>query len=434
MLVRYSIPVIFVASMFAQTQPSLDDMASERTLARFQSVCDSEGKLLWGASLCGPVAIVNPKTHWTVSTERDPDGKFEKRGPVFVGFLPAQITVANTAIDWGGRKWATIQSPVPADPYSALALVTHEAFHRVQESLGVAGSDQPEAHLDTETGRLWLRMELRALAKALRTENDQEMRKWFVDALTFRELRYSLHPEARDREAALERQEGMAEYTGAAVALKATGEWIGRVARRVESFEDSDAYARSFAYVTGPAQGLLLDRMGPGWRARVRSGASVESQMIAAVRFSAPPNLAAAAQTRAGFYGYRAVAAAEHERDARHQALLDSLTRQFVDGPTLTFLPSNNLNRMFNPNELVPFGAQGTYYPTGTFSAEWGKLEVESVGAILSSDNASVRVVAPADPKARPLHGPGWTLDLSPGWTLRPVASRAGSFDVVAGN
>ena len=101
----------------------------------------------------------------------------------------------------------------------------------------------------------------------------------------------------------------------------------------------------------------------------------------------------------------------------------------FVEGPTLNFPKVANLHRTFNPYLLVPFGTQGTYYPNGTFSADWGKLQVESVGAILSSDNRLVRVVAPAD--ARALKGPGWTLELEPGWAVRPMAGRNGSFEVV---
>ncbi|HEY3739017.1 MAG TPA: hypothetical protein VGL53_04190 [Bryobacteraceae bacterium] len=433
MIRSYSMLLFSVTAVFAQ-QPSLDDLVSERALAKFQSVCEPEGMALWGKPLCGAVAIVNPATHWTVASQQDPDRKFEKRGAVFVGVLPKGMEVANTAIDWGGEKWATIRSPLPADPYSRLALVTHEAFHRVQPSLGLSSSDQREAHLDTETGRLWLRMELRALAQALRAENAAETRQAIEDALLFRAQRYALHTGAREREAALERQEGLAEYTGVAVGLKETGEWIERVARRVESFEDSDAYARSFAYVTGPAYGLLLDRVaGPAWHMRVREGATLESQLIAAVHFHPPNDLAHAAELRAARYGFRAVAAAERERESRHQALLDSLTKEFVDGPTMTIPPSGDLYRMFNPNELVPFGAQGTYYPTGTFKGSWGKLQVETVGAVVSSDYQSVRVVAPADPRARPLQGPGWTLELTPGWTLRPVAGHAGSFEVTNG-
>jgi len=404
---------VLAASLIAGAQ-TLDETATERAVAHFSSICDAQGKAVWGASLCGPIVVVNPRTRSSVASQVDPDGKFIKRGDVWVGALPASFDPANTAFDWGGRKWTMVMAPLPKDPFLQLALITHESFHRVQAGIGLASSDQPNAHLDTETGRVWLRLELRALARALRAEHDQELRAAITDALTFRARRYELHAGAREREASMERQEGLAEYTGYAIALKDTGESASRVARIVESFEDSDAYARSFAYVTGPALGLLLDRVAPGWHARARSGGSMESLLIAAVRFQPSSPVTAATH-----YGFRAVAAAEREREARHQTLLDSLTKRFVDGPTLVLGPAGNLNRAFNPNELVPFGAHGTYYPTGTFRAKWGKLQVDSVGAVLSSDNMSVRVAAPSDPQGQTVKGPGWTLELAPGWTIQ---------------
>ena len=68
----------------------------------------------------------------------------------------------------------------------------------------------------------------------------------------------------------METQEGLPEYTGVFVALRATGEDIQREAPEIEAWEDSDALARSFGYATGPALGLLLDRYAVGWRTQRR--------------------------------------------------------------------------------------------------------------------------------------------------------------------
>ena len=133
---RWAILLVAIGSLVAQ---SLDDTASERAVARFLAKCEEQGKALWGRSLCGPLVIVNAETHWTVASEQDPDKKFEKRGNVWVGKLPSNFDVANTAFDWGGRKWTMVMSPLPLDPYSQVSLVSHEAFHRIQEHLNLAG-------------------------------------------------------------------------------------------------------------------------------------------------------------------------------------------------------------------------------------------------------------------------------------------------------
>jgi len=108
--------------------------------------------------------------------------------------------------------------------------------------------------------------------------------------------------------------------------------------------------------------------------------------------------------------------------------MLTKFTNTFLEGPILQFPKTEDLYRTFNPSNLVSLGEHGTIYPTGTFTSRWGKLHVEDVGALLSPDNQSLRVVAPKDASAR--SGPGWKLDLAPGWTIRP-ASKPGNFEIV---
>jgi hypothetical protein len=412
---------------------SAADIAAERqfsikALGELAAVCEDGGKLLWHKSLCGPVVLVSPATRAAVANRQDPDGRFQRDGDVFAGVFPEQFTPSNTAIHWGGQEWSTVVLPLPGDPFQRLKLLAHESFHRIQPSLGLGAPDTPDPYLDTEAGRLWLRLELRALARALRSEGPAG-RQSAADAMLFRIYRYRLCPGSEALETGMEKQEGLAEYTGAFIALRATGEDIGREARAVEAFEDSDAFARSFGYATGPALGLLLDRYAQGWRDRAAS-ASLHSMLVSALGVQASEDLQRAAKGRASLYGYSAVAAAEREREGRHSAYLAEMNRRFVDGPTLDFPSAADMNRNFNPQTLVPFPPHGTYYPTGIFSASWGKLVVESGGALVAPDNMSVRVPGPIDPDARPVHGVGWVLHLEPGWVIRPSA-HPGSFAVV---
>jgi len=263
-----------------------------------------------------------------------------------------------------------------------------------------------------------LRLELRALARALRT-NGEESREAVKDALAFRAARYKLFPDAKIQEAALEMQEGLPEYTGTVLALGDARESIIRVARATEDFEDQTSFSRSFAYATGPALGLLLDRFQPNWRESFTRETNLAAMLSASV---------GTGTTDHGYqYGYQAVASDEHEREARHQKQLTQYRATFFDGPTLQFPKTEELYRSFNPYNLVSLGEQGTVYPTGTFTSRWGKLHVEDVGALLSADNQSLRVVAPKDGASRT--GPGWKLELAPGWTIR-TASRPGDFEV----
>lgn len=416
---------VIVGSLMAQSQP--DFSAAAAGLAEFASVCQVSGERLWGVSLCGRLLLVDGRNRAVLATAPDPDRRFEKRDGYYAGRLPEDILIANTSVRWGGEPWAMVMLPLPPDYFQRLRLLAHESFHRVQPALGLNVSDTASAHLETESGRLWLRLELRALAEALRTEGVAG-RNATKDALLFRAARQRLHAGAEKLESALEIQEGLAEYTGTVVALGVSGESIRRVARSVEDAEDQRAFARSFAYATGPALGLLLDRFAGSWRKSVTKDTNLAARLAQAL--GNPPvsgDVVKAAELRAQGYGFRALSADERARALRTRTVLTAYRQRFVDGPVLEFPKTEELNRSFNPNNLVPLGESGTIYPTGTFTSRWGKLELDSVGALLSPDNQSLRVTAPSDLQARPLRGPGWRLELAPGWTIR-AAAKPGSF------
>ena len=402
-------------------------------LEEFTKICESEGQAIWGHSLCGPMMLVDPATRTVISNHGDSQNRFRREGALFTGPFPEPFTPSNTAIQWDGQHWSTVMLPLPLDPFRRLALLAHEAFHRIQPELGLIGSDTPNEQLDTEDGRIWLRMELRAMGQALRMQ-DAIARRAAADAMLFRMYRHNLFPGSAEREAAMERQEGLAEYTGAVVALRTTGESVNREARIMESFEDSDAMARSFAYATGPGLGLLLDRFTQGWRSRVATTA-MNSMLIWALKVPTQADLKRTAEERAALYGYPAVVRAEQEREQRRADLASELNVKFLQGSVLDFPSSPEMNRNFNPMALTPFPPHGTYYPTGTFTAPWGKIQVDSGGALVTPDNRSVRVPVPSsfhpsDAPGAAIQGNGWALKLSPGWRIIP-ARKAGSFLVV---
>jgi hypothetical protein len=262
MFERYSSICLLVAGTCLSSSAQTTDA---QALQEFHRACLGDKNPLWGITLWGRIVLVDPTIRSAIANEPDPDGKFERRDSFYYGRLPDQFTPSNASIDWGGKQWTMVMLPLPASRYGRIRLVAHESFHRLQKELNMDAPDEKNAHLDTETGRLWLRMELRALARALWTTGE-ESRAAAQDAMAFRRMRQKLFPGAKQQEASLEIQEGLAEYTGTVLALKDSGESIDPVTRATEDFEDQQSFSRSFAYATGPALGLLLDRFKAGWR------------------------------------------------------------------------------------------------------------------------------------------------------------------------
>ncbi|MCB9518462.1 MAG: hypothetical protein H6691_06025 [Gemmatimonadales bacterium] len=170
--------------------------------------CRADDGRLWGVTLCGPLIVVDGRTGLAVATAKPPAGSFAAERGVWIGRVPEGMQVANTAIEWEGALWSTVRLPLPGDAYLRDKLIAHEAFHRVQQALGLNARDAINAHLDEEDGRVLLRLELRALtAAATRTGATADAAA--RDAVLFRFARHRRYPGADTLEAMLELQEGL---------------------------------------------------------------------------------------------------------------------------------------------------------------------------------------------------------------------------------
>lgn len=399
-----------------------DTTMATDALSEFESAC-GRVEQLWAAPLCGPIVLVDPATRVAVTNRPDPEGTFKTRETVWVGRLPAKMPVANAGIEWGGERWAMVMLPLSSDRFDRLRLLAHESFHRIQPALGFEPSNPMATHLDEESARIWLRLELRALAKAMEVGGKKATHA-VSDALLFRAVRHRAFPDAAAVEARLEWHEGLAEYTGVRFAIEATDESPKQAAALAARFEDRPTYVRSLGYGTGPLLGLLLDRYDPGWRQRPEPHDLAARLGDAVAEMAAVPDASDTdvAWSRAASYDVETLRSEESERAARIAELRQKYRQELVDGPVLHLeLPDKQL--MFNPNTVLALGDQGNVYPGAILVGPWGRLTLHEGAALGSHDRGRARVAAPRILEPGPegkVHGPEWTLELESGWRLIP--------------
>lgn len=387
--------------------------ARER-FAEAAALCAADHGLTWGRALCGPMMVVDPASRAVVASQADAEGRLAAQGGVFVGVLPADANVANTSVTWAGVRWIQIRWPLPHDRARRAVLLMHESFHWLAAQLPILGATSAgNAHLDAPDGRYYLQLEWRALAAALRATTEAERRTAIGDALAFRQARRSAFPGSAAEEDGLELDEGLAEYTGVVVGLRAPAARVDAALRDLAHGAEVPSFVRSFAYATGPALGLLLDRYAPGWRARIAQLPSLSDALAAAVAVPRPDLDRAAAS-----HGGAALRAAEHARAAERDAAVRRYRARLVDGPVAT-LRFCHMHIAFDPDTIQPIGAPGSAYPTLRVVDDWGVLEVTG-GALIKADWSAVVVPAPASASTGTAAGDGWTLTLAPGWRLEP--------------
>lgn len=412
----------------ARAQDGPIDMGeARRAFAAAQSASERDAGRLWGAALYGPLFLVDSDSRFVVADRPDPQGLLREQDGVWAGTLPEQINPANTAIEWAGLRWTMVLWPPPSIPHARNRLLLHELFHRIQQDLGLAAENPPNGHLDTRDGRIWMRLEMRALAEAL-AQRDGDRAASIRDALDFRAHRRSLFPEAAAEEDALERNEGMAEYTGLVLSGLPPELLADRAAVDLERREGSESFSRSFAYATGPAYGVLLDESGRPWREALGRGAVLGDLLEDAYDTEGPR---APAEGRVALYNGERVVAIETAREAERLAREADLRARFVDGPVLRMVPGAEFSFSFDPNDAVNLEGAGTVYGSARVTDVWGILEVDSGGALFprNADGwfTGVIVPVPAGAPGPPTSGEGWSLTVAEGWELAP-GDRAGDW------
>jgi len=397
--------------------PAIDLERAKAYFAEARRLAEADGGKLWGKSLAGPVLFVDPRTRFAVANQADAEGTLKGLNGVFTATLPAKVPLANTAYRWSGTHWSMVLWPLPTEKAERATLLMHESWHRIQADLGLPSIDPANPHLDSLAGRYWLQLEWRALARALHSVGEDQV-KAMEDALSFRLYRRKQFAGSATTESVLELHEGLAEYTGVKLSGLIEGEQRRLLVKRLqEQPAQIPSFIRSFAYLSGPAYGLLLDEYSQGWRARLKPGNDLAMILAKEINLKMDLEPETAIKQRAARYDAEKLWAAESAREQNRLKKVADFRQQLIDGPVLV-IPLSKQQMSFNPSLLVPIEGAGTVYPTLTLIGPWGKLVVHKA-SLIASDFKKATVPAPFQTEEATLKGDGWELRLEPGWKAK---------------
>jgi hypothetical protein len=395
----------------AQVQPQL----AQRWFEEATRLCERDAGRLWGVSLCGPMVIVDPATGTRATSQPEPEGPT----PRFSGSADGPVT-------WGGSRWFSFPLWMLAgDADARQQNMLHGLFHRIQPELPLwqGSSDGANEHLDTLEGRVWIKLEWRALRRALESSGSDRAEA-IADALAFRRERHRLFPGAAENERLDEIREGIASYTGIAAWANSPADARRAAASALAGGESQPSLVGNFEAASGPGYGVLLDELLPGWRRQLRSTSDLGDLLASATR--KPP--AADVAVAAARYDGAALRTAEEARDRKQQARVAELRQRFVDGPVVT-MPGTGRGTSNTTGSVGIPGVGTVFFHEYTVSAKWGLFEANScVLRSAAGSTLSVPVTGPIE--GATLRGDGWSATLNSGWVVRPAA-RSGSFTIV---
>ena len=421
MQIRYRLNSLFLVALLgaataaeAQVTPEL----AKRYFEEAQKLCERDAGRLWGISLCGPLVIYDPASGTRATSQPEPEGP-----------VPRFSAFADGPVEWGGLRWFAIPLYIlPEGAEQRQQSWGHAQFHRIQHELAfmATASDGSNEHLDTLEGRVWMQLEWRALRRAVESSGSDRAEA-IADALAFRSERRRRFPGAADNERRDEIREGLATYTGVAAWANSPADAHRAAASALAGGESQPSFVGSFEAASGPAYGVLLDDLMPGWRPQLR-GASDLGDLLASATNRPPTTDVAVAAAR---YDGAALRTAEEARDRARQVRVAELRRRFVDGAVLTMPAGGSGTSDTTGNVGIP-GAGTVFFRNFTLSAQWGRLNANG-GVLRSTDGSTLSVPITGPMEGTTLQGDGWSATLNSGWVLRPTV-RPGSFTIVREN
>ena len=385
-----------------------------------KKVSDADNGKLWGKTLYGPMMFVDVQTRNLVANQQNKENSFEQKRNLYFGQLPEDIIIANTSISYCGEDWTCVIWDDNRDLLTATHLLIHESWHRIQDEIGLPSCGSSNQHLDETEGELLLKLELGILKDLL--QNDSEgLTEGLRDAMTVRKYRQTMFPNGNENQ--FECHEGMAEYTAfKLLPLDNDNEAIrkGLVAAAITKGMDGSGFGNSFAYLTGPAYGLLIDEMIPDWRNSIRSGKTIPDVISTVI--PVPDTIDNAEMERiSARYNLTDYLNKERSRlEARDKE--DAELRARFSESTWLVIPNDGINFGFNPGErLVAYDTIGVICNTMQLQGSFGTLEVGN--GIMRTHNWSCFIIPYSEDHCDA------KISLNPGYAIEPVDEK--SFTIV---
>lgn len=371
---------------------------------------------LWDQQLYENILLVDPKTRQVYSNAPDSANILTLQHGIYSGKLPENINIANTAVSWSGKRWAMIMLPLPTNKQVRINLLAHELFHTLQPRLGFEQHNKESNHLDQKDGRIYLRLELEALKKAVFSVSDKDQQRHLTNAILFRKYRNSLFLNSEVLENQLELNEGLAEFTGLIISGRNHKETAEHFRNEIDSFFKNPTYVRSFAYCTTPVYGYLLYRKNKHWNREIKPDANLTDFFIQQLNIALPQDLKATALTSADEYHGQLIFKEEILREERIKKQISEYKAKLIAQPHFE-IQLKKMNISFDPRSILPIEDKGTVYPKMRVTDVWGILEVET-GALMSPHWNKISITNPTMISTHKVEGDGWILTLKDGYVV----------------
>jgi hypothetical protein len=395
------------------------DKAS-RCFKDIEEICKRDNGKLWGKNLYGPIMFVERVTRRIITNRPDNEGLLKSKDGVYTGIYPKELVLSNAPVKFGGTQFAMVPLPAEEDEYRIKTRAIHSLFHLFQENEGVIASTFNSTNMDEKEARLWIKLEWKALRKAINT-NGEDRQLAIRDALIFRGSNRELYHKYAADENRFETYEGLTTFTYTLLCTNSPEEFKSRLFENLDRIYSMQSYARSYGFIHGALYASLLYDKGYDLKKIKSDSFDLGNAVKELYNIDLPVICRDVAGSLAVNYDIESVNKEEEKRNADIKESIHSQISIFTEKPVV-FLELESPYFDFEPEDIHSLDTLGTIYNSMRVSDNWGKLTVDKGGCLVSNNLKFIRITAKAF-KADKNHisGDGWHLLLNSEWELVPV-------------
>jgi len=381
-----------------------------------EKLCNEDNGNLWGENLYGPILLIDTRTRKLYSNVQDKEGLLKAKENIFTGTYPRE-EVINYAKEFGGTLYAMAPIPEEEDYYRITSRCIHGLFHCFQIRKDFDTPEYNTSHMGDRTARLWLKMEWKALERAIRT-SDETRKQAVRDALVFRAARRELYPKYVQEENKFENYEGLASFTYMMLCTGSRELYLNKLMEYYHLIYDFRSYTFSYGFIHGNLYAHLLNETGFDFSTINSKDFDLGEALRERYDLTLPVISRDIAGSLAFSYDVDLVKEEERQREEQLREGLRRRTAQFTERPVV-LLELESPNFSFEAEDTDPVDTLGTIYQTIRVTDNWGKLAVEEGGCLVSPDLKFLRVPAKnVEQEKQHITGDGWHIVLNNSWEL----------------
>jgi len=274
--------------------------------------------------------------------------------------------------------------------------------------------------MDEKEARLWIKLEWKALRKALTTEGEARQLA-LRDALIFRGSNRELYQKWAEEANRFETNEGLATFTNTLLSTNSREEFKTRILDNLAGAYPLQSYSRSYGFIHGALYASLLLEKGFDFKTIHSDRFDMGKVVQELYDIELPAICRDVAGSLAVSYDIDLINKEEEQRLADIRESIHKQISIFTEKPVV-FLELESPYFDFEPEDVHSLDTLGTLYTSMRVSDNWGKLTVNKEGCLVSSNFKYIRITARGfrEEKNR-LTGDGWQLLLNNDWVVVKV-------------